>query len=130
MAGNYEEQKLFRRERQIMEVIYQLGKATVAEISEKLPQAPTSGAIRRMLNILEQKNMVKGEYVGPRKVYTPVVERKKARSEVLNKVVKTFFGGSSTQAIASIIENDKSEFSDEEKELFLSMMERAKKEGR
>src|SRR5580698_1137796 len=83
-----------RRERQIVEILYRLGKASVAEVRASLPDAPTYSAVRGMLNLLEDKGHVKHRCVGMRYVYAPAVAPGKARQSALRHLVSTFFEGS------------------------------------
>lgn len=130
MTKAFSEQKLSRRERQIMDVVYKNGSASVADIIANIPQPPSPGAVRRMLNILEQKKILKGEQDGPRKVYFPTVKKENAQDSALERVVETFFGGSSMKAMASLFEKSKRDFSDEETEVLSRLIERAEEEGR
>src|SRR5688500_20407257 len=88
------------RERQIMDILYRLGSATAAEIRTNLPEAPTYSTVRALLRILEEKGHLKHHYDGPRYVFTPVVSRPAAQKSALRQMVRTFFDGSATQAVA------------------------------
>ena len=99
---------LSRRERQIMEVIFGRGEATVREIQEELPEAPTPMAIRRMMQILEEKGAVKRRKEGREFVYSPIGSREKASRGALENVLQTFFGGSIENLIASHFADPKS----------------------
>ena len=125
-----EQSKLSRRERQIMDVIYRLGKATAAEVLEGIPEPPSYSAVRAMLAILEQKGQVKHEQDGARYVYLPTVPREKAMKSALKSVVRTFFDGSAEDAIAALLELPDSKLSRSELERLSELIEKAKKEGR
>jgi BlaI family penicillinase repressor len=86
--------KLSRRERQIMDAIYQLGRATVAEVMEKMADPPSYSAVRALMGILEQKGQLAHEQEGARYVYRPVVSVAKAQKSALKRLVDTFFNGS------------------------------------
>lgn len=120
--------KLSRRERQIMDAIYSVGKATVAEVIERMPEPPSYSAVRAMLNILEEKGVLRHEQDGARYVYLPTVPREKARKSALKNLVTTFFNGSSKEAIAALI--DETKLSKNELETLTELIEKAKKEGR
>src|SRR5262245_25352437 len=90
---------LSRRERQIMEVIYRLGEATAAEVLRGLTDPPGYSAVRALLRILEEKGHLTHVARGPRYVYRPTVARDKARRSALQRVVDTFFEGSTEQVI-------------------------------
>ena len=120
--------KLSRRERQIMDAIYQVGKATVAEVIERMPDPPSYSAVRAMLAILEEKGVVKHEQDGARYVYLPVVAREKARKSAMKNLLNTFFEGNSRDAIAALL--DESKLSKTELDALSDLIEKAKKEGR
>jgi predicted transcriptional regulator len=120
--------QLSRRERQIMDAIYRLGRATVAEVIEEIPDPPGYSAVRAMLGILEDKGLLRHEQQGPKYVYLPVVEREKARQSALQSLVRTFFDGSSRDAIAALL--DDSKLSKGELDVLSQLIEKAKKEGR
>jgi len=105
---------LGRRERQIVEVVYRLGRASVAEVLAALPNPPGYSSVRAMLRILEEKGHLKHEQDGPRYVYLPVIRHEKARRSVLRHMVDTFFGGSSVQAAAALLESDDVRLDDED----------------
>src|SRR5438128_478613 len=98
--------QLSRRERQIMDVIYRRGRATAAEVLEELPDPPSYSAVRALLRLLEEKGHVKHEQDGPRYVFTPTVTRERARRSALKHVVRTFFDGSATDAVAALLDGD------------------------
>ena len=121
--------QLSRRERQIMDVIYRHGKVTAAEVLAELPDPPSYSAVRAMLRLLEEKGHVRHEQDGPRYVYTPTVNRDKARRSALRHLVRTFFDGSTEDAVAALLQNDAG-MRDEELERLSQLIDAAKKEGR
>ena len=122
--------QLSRRERQIMDVIYRHGRVTAAEVLAELPDPPSYSAVRAMLRLLEEKGHVKHEQDGPRYVYVPTVNRDKARRSAMRHLVRTFFDGSTEDAVAALLQNDSGAMSDDELERLSQMIEGAKKEGR
>jgi predicted transcriptional regulator len=102
------------RERQIMEVLYQLERATAAEVHERLENRPSYSTVRAMLRLLEDKRHVRHVAEGNRYVYSPTVPAGSARHSALMNVVKTFFRGSSEDAMVALIENSRTNMSDEE----------------
>jgi len=122
--------KLSRRERQIMEIVYRLGRVTVAEVLEQLDDPPSYSAVRAMMGILESKGTLRHEQDGARYVYLPTVAREKARTSALQSLVRTFFEGSSKQAIAALLEMPDTKLSDDELEALSELIERSRKEGR
>src|SRR5215469_9963966 len=85
---------LSRRERQIMEALYKLGKATAAEIREEIPDPPTYTAIRTHLSILERKGHLRHESDGTRYIYAPLVARGEMGQRAIDSLLKTFFDNS------------------------------------
>jgi predicted transcriptional regulator len=96
---------LGKRERQIMNVLYERGRASVAEILEDLPDPPSYSSVRAMLRYLEDKGHARHEQDGPRYVYLPTVGRSTVRKSALGHVVRTFFGGSVPTAMAALLES-------------------------
>jgi len=119
-----------RRERQIMDVIYQRGKATAAEVMENMPNPPSYSAVRAMLRLLEDKGVVKHEQDGPRYVFFPTVSRDKARQSAMRQLLRTFFDDSAEQAVAALLNMSRSNLSDSELERLSHLIEEARKEGR
>ncbi len=121
---------LGRRERQIMEVIYRLGGASVAEVLAALPDPPSYSAVRGMLRLLEDKGHLRHKEDGRRFVYLPTIPRDKARRSALKSLLSTFFGGSTTAAMASLLEMDKDNLSDADLARLSRLIDEARKEGR
>src|SRR5437016_3403332 len=96
--------ELGKRERQIMEAVYRLGRATVAEVRAELDDPPTYSAVRGMLRFLEEKGQLRHVQDGVKYVYLPTVAPSKARRSALQKLVRTFFGGSTREAVAELID--------------------------
>lgn len=123
-------QHLTRREQQIMEILYRLGEATVNEIMDHLPEAPTDGAVRRMLNLLHAKGTIEYRHDAARKVYRPTVERNVAGETALTRVVNTFFAGSVSRAVASLFDSSDLELSADERRALLELVDQAREKGR
>ena len=102
MAGPWHS-RLSRRERQIMDILFRLGRAAASVVREEVPGDPSLSTVRTQLRILEKKGHVRHEEVGLRYVYRPVTPRRDARRSVLRHVVETFFDGSAEQAVAALL---------------------------
>jgi len=113
-----------------MDVVYRLGQATAAEVLENMPEPPGYSAVRTMLRLLEEKGYLKHDQEGPRYVYLPTISRDRARQSALKQVVQTFFGNSTEQTVAALLDMSKSKMSDEELERLSQLIEKARKEGR
>jgi BlaI family penicillinase repressor len=122
--------KLGRRERQIVEALYRLGTAGVAEVLENLPDPPSYSAVRGMLSLLEEKGYVRHKRDGMRYVYTPVIAPAKARQSALRQLVSTFFEGSPLAAAAALLEMSNHKLSAEERDHLSALIARREKEGR
>jgi BlaI family transcriptional regulator, penicillinase repressor len=122
--------KLSRRERQIMDVIYRLGRATAAEVHSALPDPPSYSAVRAMLRVLEEKNHLRHEEKDLRYVFTPVVPREKARRSAVLHLLDTFFDGSPEQAIATLLDVSAADLSPEDLDRMAALVEKARREGR
>ena len=94
---------LSRRERQVMDILHRRGGATVAEIMEDLPDPPTYSAVRSVLRILREKEMIRHEEDGPRYVYYPAEPTEQTRDDVLAHVVRTYFAGSPESAVTALL---------------------------
>lgn len=119
-----------RREREIMNVIYQRGAATAAEVRERMADPPSYSAIRAMLRILEQKGHLRHEDDGGRYVYRPTLHRDKARRSALDQLLATFFEGSAASVVATLLDQHAKSLSEEELENLSALIDRAQKEGR
>ena len=103
MSKEKPHETLSRRERQVMNVLYRRGEATVAEVMDDLPDPPTYSAVRSILRILAQKELITHRNDGPRYVYLPAVSADRAGDEALRQVVRTFFEGSAEQAVTALL---------------------------
>jgi BlaI family transcriptional regulator, penicillinase repressor len=130
MSQNDELTGLSRRERQIMDFLFQRGKASVGEVMEGIPDPPGYSAVRATLRTLEQKGRVSHEEDGRAYIYRPTLRRDAARKSALTHVVKTFFDNSAEQALAALLELKGPMLSEAELERVSRLVENAKKEGR
>ena len=127
MAGKSE---LSRRERQIMEAVFELGEATVNQVVDSIPSPPTAMAVRRMMHILEEKGYLRRRKHGREVIYSPKQSRTKAGRNALDNVLTTFFGGSIEEALAAHLHSRKDGVTDDERKRLIELIEQAKQEGR
>jgi predicted transcriptional regulator len=120
--------ELGKRERQIMDVVYRLGRATVTEVREGLEDPPTYSAVRGMLRFLEDKGHLRHVQEGTKYVYLPTVAPSKARRSALQRLVRTFFGGSTRDAVAALLEEKRLDKDDLDR--LRKLIDVARKEGR
>ncbi len=121
---------LSRRERQIMDIIYQLKDATVAQVLARLPNPPSYSAVRALLRVLENKGHLAHKQDGPRYVFSPTLSRERARQNALKHLVKTFFDDSTEEVMAALLDISEDNLSEEDYQRLLEMIGNAKKEGR
>ena len=121
---------LSRRERQVMNILFQRGEATVAEVMADLPDPPTYSAVRSILRILAEKRLITHREDGPRYVYLPAVNPDRAADEALNQVVKTFFDGSAEAAVTALLRLSDAELGDAEIEKLRDRIRNARVSGR
>ncbi len=121
---------LSRRERQIMDILYQRGKSSATEVREAMPDAPSYSAVRAMLRVLEDKGHVRHQAEGLKYVYLPTVTREKAKRSAVKHLLDTFFHDSPEQVVAALLDVSSTRMTREELNRMSEMIDRAKKEGR
>lgn len=120
---------LTRRERQIMDALYRLGRATAAEVRAALPGTPSDSTVRTQLRVLEGKGHVTHEELGLRFVYAPTVPRHSARRSALRHLVDTFFDGSGAKVVAALLGSDGARLSAEELDRIEALVRRAREDA-
>ena len=121
--------RLSRRERQIMEIVYRLGQATVQEVLDNIEDPPSYSGIRAHLRILEEKKHLHHVQDGPRYVFVPTVARKQVRRSALKGLLRNFFNDSREEMIAALLE-ESPDLSDEDLKKLGRLIAQARKEGR
>ncbi len=121
---------LSRRERQMMDVIYKVGKATAADVAANLPDPPSDSAVRTTLRILEDKGHLRHEQDGPRYVYLPTVKRERAQRSALRNMLSTFFDGSPGEAVAALFDEAQGQLTAEDLDRIARLISEARKKGR
>jgi predicted transcriptional regulator len=104
--------ELGRRERQIMNVVFRLGRATVADVLAQLDDPPSYSSVRTMLRYLESKEYLRHEQEGRSYVYLPTARRDHAQKSAMSNLVRTFFDGSRARAVAALLDVDESELTE------------------
>jgi BlaI family transcriptional regulator, penicillinase repressor len=120
---------LSRRERQIMDILYRLGRAAAAEVMADLPGDPSYSTVRAQLRVLEDKGHVRHEEEGLRYVYVPAVPRHAARKSALRHLVDTFFDGSAEKAVTALLGGEGARLTDAELDRLADLIAKARKEG-
>ena len=119
---------LTKRERQIMDVLYRLGRATAADVLAALPGTPHYSTVRTQLRVLEEKGHVRHESDGLRYVYLPTLARTTARKAALRHLVDTFFDGSAAGAVTALLGRDAGRLSSEELDRIEGLLKSARRE--
>lgn len=121
---------LSRRERQIMEILYQRSQASASEVRESMEDPPSYSAVRAMMRVLEEKGHVKHQVDRLKYVYVPIVTREKAKRSAVKHLLSTFFRDSPEQVVAALLDVSSRRLTREELDRMSEMIEQAKKEGR
>jgi predicted transcriptional regulator len=122
--------KLSRREQEVIDIVYAAGHATAAEVREAMHEAPTDAAVRTTLRILVAKGHLRIEQDGPRYDYWPTVPPDAARRSELQHVLRTFFGGSTESALATLLDIRRDALTDETRRRLKRLIDKAAKQGR
>jgi BlaI family transcriptional regulator, penicillinase repressor len=118
-----------RRERQIMEILYRRGQASVSEVRAAMNDAPSYSAVRAMLRVLKDKGHVKHQAEGLKYMYRPVVNREKAKRSALKSLVDTFFNDRPDEVVAALLDVSSQRLTAEELDRMAAMIDEARREG-
>src|SRR2546428_11241464 len=121
---------LSRRERQIMDILYQRGRATVGEVMDALSGSPSYSTVRAQLRVLEAKGHVRHEEQGLRYAYLPTASPQTARRSALKHLLDTFFAGAPEEVVAALVGKERSRISDDELDRIGRLIEQARREGK
>ena len=122
------ESGLSRRERQIMDILFALGRASGQEIQQRLPDQPSYSAVRTILRVLERKGHIRHVEEGMRYIYLPAMERETAKKSAIQRLVETFFDGSAKAAAAAFLDPASAQLSDEDLRELEGLIRKARKE--
>ena len=120
---------LTRRESQIMEVLHRRRRATIEDIREELPEAPSPSSVRKLLDIMIERRLINREYDGPRFVYFPSARQHDAARSAVKQLVRTFFNDSPSSAIAALLDGTQ-EISEEEYRRLSALLKQARGDKR
>jgi len=121
--------QLSRRQRQIMDILFRHGDSTAEEIRERLPNAPSNSAVRAMLTTLKEKGHIKHREENFRYVYSATMEQVKAQQTAVDRLINTFFGGSTAAAVNAMLGMQAEQISEEELNEISKVIAKAKKDG-
>jgi BlaI family penicillinase repressor len=129
MTRNPKPNALSRRERQIMDILYKLERASVGQVLAEIAGKPSYSTVRAQLRVLEEKGHVRHEELGLRYVYAPAVPREVARRSALRHLVETFFDGSTEKVVAALLGGEVARISPEELERLARLISKSRKES-
>ena len=121
---------LSRREREIMDIVHRLGRASVTDVMTALSGRPAYSTVRAQLRVLEDKGHVRHEEEQLRYVYLPAESPQKVRRSAVKHLVETFFEGSPEKVVEALVGRDGDGLSDEALERIAKLIERARREGK
>jgi predicted transcriptional regulator len=113
-----------------MDAIYRQGSASVAEVREEIADPPSYSTVRALLGVLTDKGHLTYSTDGPRYVYRPTTPREEAQTSALNRVLRTFFDNSPTQALTALIDLSAADMTDEELDQLETLIQDARRQGR
>jgi BlaI family penicillinase repressor len=120
---------LTRRESQMMEILHRRQRATVEEVRSELPDAPSPSSVRKLLDIMIERGLLRREYDGPRYVYSPTAKREEASRSALKQLVRTFFDNSPGSAMAALLDMTGKPLSDAEYRRLTALLKRVREHG-
>jgi predicted transcriptional regulator len=122
--------ELARRERQIMDVIFQLGEATVGDVLEQMPDPPSYSSVRTIIRKIEAKGLLTHRQDGKRYVYRAKQSRETASRTALQRLMDVFFSGSPTDTVAAILDVSSKDLDPSDLERISQLIDQARKEGK
>jgi len=124
------QQALSRRERQIMDIVFESGSATAAEVLDRLPDPPSYSAVRALLRTLVEKGHLTHRQEGMKYVYLPTVAPAEAKQSALRHLLQTFFHNSPTQVVAALLDASAAGLTQDELDRMTALIEQARQQGR
>jgi len=125
-----DDQSLSRREREIMDIVYEMKEATAQQVLDRLPAPPSYSAVRALLRVLERKGHLLHRQDGPRYVFVPRLPKDKARRSALAHLKRTFFDGSTTDVVAALLDISEEDLSEDDYQALAELIAKARAEGR
>ncbi len=116
------------RERQIMDIVYELGEASVGDVRQRLADPPSYSAVRTMIRLLESKGFLRHRREGTKYVYRATQSKKVVRKSAMQHLLRTFYGGSAPDAVAAILDSE--QLSQEDLARIERLIDDARLEGR
>ncbi len=124
------QKNLSRRERQIMDIIYELNEATVTQVLKRITNPPSYSTVRALLRVLEEKGNLFHKKEGPRYIYIPTLSREKARQSALKHLMKIFFDNSYEEVVAALLNISEDNLSELDYKKITELIKKAREEGR
>ena len=118
------------RERQLVETVYRLGEASVAQVLAELPDPPSYSSVRAMLSLLVDKKILRQRQEGKRYLYRPATSRETARKSAFHSLLRTFFSGEPTAALATLLDLSAGQLTDDDFDRMKQLIEQSRQENR
>lgn len=120
---------LGKRERQLVETVYRLGEASVSQVLAELPDPPSYSSVRAMLTLLVDKKILKQRQEGKRYMYRPATSRETARKSAFHQLLRTFFSGEPTAALATLLDLSVGQLTNDDLDRMKQLIEIARQEN-
>ncbi len=101
-----DQMQLSRRERQIMDILFEQGECSAQEVMDRLADAPSYSAVRALIARLLEKDLVGFRTEGTKHIYQAKMEPKKVQASAIKRLIKTFFRGSRVNAVNALLDMD------------------------
>ena len=125
---------LSKRERQIMDVIFRLEKATANDIMDHLDAKTTNATVRKQLSILVDKGFLEvipeENNLYNRYYYVSALPLDEVRKGAVEHLVDTFFKGSASKAVMALLKKEELDLSEDESELIRHLIQQEREKGR
>jgi len=130
MSEKKDSSQLGRREREILDIVFRLGDASVNDVMAQMAEPPAYDSVRTMLRLLERKGFVKHRQDGTKYVYRATQSRTSASKSALSHLMATFFENSIADTMAAALDLQSDDLKDEELQKLQTLIDKARKEGR
>ncbi|WP_010582324.1 BlaI/MecI/CopY family transcriptional regulator [Schlesneria paludicola] len=121
--------ELGKRERQLVEAVYRLGEASVAQVLAELTDPPSYSSVRAMLSILVEKKILRQRHEGKRYLYRPATSRETARRSAFHQLLRTFFSGEPTAALATLLDLSAGQLTTDDLDRMKQLIEKTRQEN-
>lgn len=101
-----DQMQLSRRERQIMDILFEKGECSAHDVMAALPDAPSYSTVRALIARLVEKKHVEYRTDGNKHIYSAKFEEGKVQESAVKRLLKIFFRGSKVNAVNALLSMD------------------------